>query len=67
MGVLHRIVEKSGAWYAYGGEKIGQGKDNTREFLKENPDTAREIEMKIREAVGIAGGMPHSAEAAEAD
>ena len=67
MGVLHRIVEKSGAWYAYGGEKIGQGKDNTREFLRENPDTAREIEMKIREAVGIAGGMPHSAEAAEAD
>jgi recombination protein RecA len=67
LGVLHRIVEKSGAWYAYNGEKIGQGKDNTREFLRENPDTAREIEMKIREAVGIAGGMPLSAEAAEAD
>jgi len=67
LGVLHRIVEKSGAWYAYNGEKIGQGKDNTREFLKENPETARQIEMKIREAIGIAGGMPHSAEAAEAD
>ena len=40
LGVLHRIVEKSGAWYAYKGEKIGQGKDNTREFLKDNPDTA---------------------------
>jgi recombination protein RecA len=66
LGVLHRIVEKSGAWYAYRGEKIGQGKDNTREFLKENADTAREIEAKIREAVGIAGGMPQ-AEAAEAD
>ena len=67
LGVLHRIVEKSGAWYAYKGEKIGQGKDNTREFLKDNPDTAREIEAKIREVVGIAGGMPQSAEAAQAD
>ena len=58
MGVIHRIVEKSGAWYAYNGEKIGQGKDNTREFLKDNPAIAEEIERKIREAVGIAGGMP---------
>src|ERR1700692_2522615 len=65
MGVNHRIVEKSGAWYAYKGEKIGQGKDNTREFLRENPAMANEIEMKIREAVGIAGGMPQApAEAA---
>ena len=53
MGVNHRIVEKSGAWYAYKGEKIGQGKDNARDFLKENPDVAREIENRIREAVGI--------------
>jgi recombination protein RecA len=58
LGVVHRIVEKSGAWYAYNGEKIGQGKDNSREFLKENPAVAEEIERKIREAVGIAGGMP---------
>jgi recombination protein RecA len=58
LGVIHRIVEKSGAWYAYNGEKIGQGKDNSREFLKENPAIAEEIERKIREAVGIAGGMP---------
>jgi recombination protein RecA len=69
LGVLHRIVEKSGAWYAYGGEKIGQGKDNTREFLRENPKIAHEIEARIRDAVGIAGGMPQApeAEAAEAD
>jgi len=68
LGVLHRIVEKSGAWYAYNGEKIGQGKDNTREFLRENAGTADEIERKIRDAVGIAGGMPDAgAEAAEAD
>jgi recombination protein RecA len=67
MGVLHRIVEKSGAWYAYNGEKIGQGKDNTREFLKDNPDTAAEIEAKIRQAVGVVGGMPQAPDAAEAD
>src|ERR1043165_4541116 len=67
MGVNHRIVEKSGAWFAYKGEKIGQGKDNTREFLKENPETAHEIETKIREAIGIVGGMPQAPEAAQAD
>jgi recombination protein RecA len=68
LGVTHRIVEKSGAWYSYNGEKIGQGKDNSREYLKENPKIAQEIEAKIREAVGIAGGMPVVAqEAAEAD
>jgi recombination protein RecA len=70
LGVLHRVVEKSGAWYAYGGEKIGQGKDNTREFLREHPEMAEEIEAKIRAAVGVAGGMPRApepAEAAEAD
>jgi len=70
LGVQHRIIEKSGAWYAYKGEKIGQGKDNTREFLKENPAMADEIEARIREAVGIAGGMPvdhGEAGAAEAD
>lgn len=54
LGVVHHIVEKSGAWYAYGGEKIGQGRDNAKEFLKENPDIAREIENKIREASGVA-------------
>jgi len=67
LGVAHRIVEKSGAWFAYKGEKIGQGKDNTREFLKENEALAQEIEQKIREAVGIAGGMPQAAEAAEGE
>ncbi|MBI3560116.1 MAG: recombinase RecA [Gammaproteobacteria bacterium] len=42
------IIEKSGAWYSYAGERIGQGKDNTRQFLKERPDLAKEIETKIR-------------------
>ncbi|MDP1693334.1 MAG: recombinase RecA [Burkholderiaceae bacterium] len=53
MGVNARILDKSGAWYAYNGEKIGQGKDNAREFLRENPDIAFEIENKVRESVGI--------------
>ena len=53
MGANARIIDKSGAWYAYNGEKIGQGKDNAREFLKENADLAREIENKVREAMGV--------------
>jgi recombination protein RecA len=53
LGVQHKLVEKSGAWYAYKGNKIGQGKDNAREYLRENPEIAREIENKIREAVGV--------------
>ncbi len=54
LGVLHKFVEKAGAWYAYNGEKIGQGKDNSREYLREHPAIAAEIENKIREAVGVA-------------
>jgi recombination protein RecA len=57
-GVLHRILEKSGAWYTYGRDRIGQGKDNTRDYLKENPQIAREIEAKIRAALGVGGGEP---------
>jgi recombination protein RecA len=53
MGVEARVVEKSGAWYAYNGEKIGQGKDNAREFLRENAELAVEIENKVRESLGI--------------
>ncbi len=53
MGVNARVLEKSGSWYAYNGEKIGQGKDNAREFLRENTELAIEIENKVREAMGI--------------
>jgi recombination protein RecA len=53
MGVTGRVLEKSGAWYAYNGEKIGQGKDNAREFLRENPELAIEVENKVRAAMGI--------------
>jgi len=63
MGVNARIIEKSGAWYAYNGEKIGQGRDNAREFLRENAELAHEIENKVRESLGI----PLINEAAEAE
>ena len=59
MGVIAKVIEKSGAWYAYQGEKIGQGRDNAREFLRENEALAFEIENKVRESLGIpllAGG-----------
>ncbi|MBT7307552.1 MAG: recombinase RecA [Gammaproteobacteria bacterium] len=49
LGVEQGIVKKSGAWYSYGSERIGQGKDNVRQFLKEHPDMAREIEQQVRE------------------
>ena len=64
LGVAHRIVEKSGAWYGYGKERIGQGKDNAREYLKEHPEVAQEIEGKIRAALGVGGGAAAAAEEA---
>jgi len=51
LGVKHGFVEKSGAWYSYNGERIGQGKDNVRNFLKENPEIAADIEARIRAEV----------------
>ena len=63
LGVAHKLVDKSGAWYAYNGEKIGQGKDNAREFLKEHPEIAHEIEAKVRAAVGVNNPMADEDEA----
>jgi recombination protein RecA len=53
LGVAQKFIDKAGAWYSYNGERIGQGKDNVREYLKEHPELAREIENRVREAVGI--------------
>jgi recombination protein RecA len=66
LGVNHGIVEKSGAWYSYKKDRIGQGKDNAREYLKENPAIAGEIEARIREKVGIGNPAATAAAAAEA-
>jgi recombination protein RecA len=54
MGVDRKIVDKSGAWFSYGGERIGQGRDASRDYLKDHPVVAREIETKIREAAKLA-------------
>ncbi|MFI0154476.1 recombinase RecA [Streptomyces lydicus] len=53
MGVEHGFIRKSGAWYTYEGDQLGQGKENARNFLKDNPDLANEIEKKIKEKLGI--------------
>jgi len=58
LGVKHDIVEKSGAWYSYGEERIGQGKENVREFLKQNPDIAGEIDARLRALLLPAKGAP---------
>src|ERR1041385_532584 len=62
IGVLHGVLEKSGAWYIYNGDRLGQGKDNSRDFRKETPAVASEIEGKIREKAGATGAAPKAAE-----
>jgi recombination protein RecA len=65
LGVQAGIVEKSGAWYAYKKDRIGQGKDNAREYLKEHPELAAELEAKIRAKLGIANPANPAAAAPE--
>ena len=66
IGVNLGVLEKSGAWYVYNGDRLGQGKDNARDFLKENPQLAREIEAKIRDKAGVkAAAAPAPAAPAE--
>jgi recombination protein RecA len=57
MGVDQGIVRKSGAWYTYEGDQLGQGKEKARQFLKENPDVANEIEKRIKEKLDIGPKM----------
>jgi recombination protein RecA len=54
LAVEKRIVEKSGAWFAYGGERLGQGRENAKQFLKENPEVRRTIEERVRRELGLA-------------
>jgi recombination protein RecA len=53
LGVEQAIVRKAGAWYTYDGDQLGQGKENARNYLRDNPDIANEIEKKIKEKLGI--------------
>jgi len=55
LGVTHKVIEKSGAWYSYGGDRIGQGRENAKRFLHENPAILNEIEIKLRALLGIDG------------
>jgi len=66
LGVEHEVLDKSGAWFAYKKDRIGQGKDNAREYLKEHPELAAEIEAKIREKAGVASPTRAPVAAAEA-
>lgn len=65
MGVQHNIVDKAGSWFSYKGQKIGQGKENTRIFLKEHPDMANEIDTKLRTLLLKKIGAAPLAEVAE--
>ncbi len=65
LGVEAKVVEKSGAWYSYSGERIGQGKDNARQYLRERPELAHEIENKVRAHLGVPALPPLQGAAAE--
>ena len=60
LGIEHKIVDKTGAWFSYGDLRIGEGSENAKEFLRDNPDVAAEIEVKIREKLGIGPVEPPS-------
>jgi recombination protein RecA len=53
MGVTHNVVEKSGSWFSYKGERIGQGRENVRQFLKDNPDMRAKIDVELRKVLGL--------------
>jgi recombination protein RecA len=65
IGVEHGLVRKSGAWYTYEGDQLGQGKENARAFLRDNPDLADEIEKKIKEKLGIGATLDADLSAAD--
>jgi len=56
LGVAHKLIEKAGAWYSYNGDRIGQGKEKVRQFLKDNPDIAADIEHKLRDMLLLKPG-----------
>ncbi len=61
LAVEKRIVEKSGTWFAFNGERLGQGRENVKQFLKDNPDTFRNIEDKVRKELGLTREVEHAA------
>jgi recombination protein RecA len=67
LAVLHNIVDKSGAWYSYSGERIGQGRENVRAFLKENKDVFARVDGELRKKLGISGKAPDDVPPVPAD
>jgi len=66
LGVAQNIIEKSGSWFSYKGERIGQGRENARQFLKDNADIRQTIDSELRKALGLTKADPAAAAAAEA-
>jgi len=66
LGVANKVVEKSGAWFSYSGERLGQGRENSKQTLKDNPELLRRIETEVRKALGIAGPVGEGEPEAEA-
>jgi recombination protein RecA len=68
MGVTHNVIEKSGSWLSYGGERIGQGRENARQFLKDNPDVKAKIDRECRVKLGLVktAGAPAATEKTDA-
>jgi recombination protein RecA len=67
LGVAQNLVEKSGSWFSYKGERIGQGRENARQFLKDNPDIRLTIDTELRKALGLVKDPAAAAAAATAD
>jgi len=66
LGVANKLVDKSGAWFSYGDLRLGQGRENARRFLKDNPDLADEIDAKLRQSLGLGGGRKRRSPESEA-
>jgi recombination protein RecA len=64
LGVVNNVVEKSGSWFSFGGERIGQGRENAKQFLREHPDAAAKLDASLRRALGLTGTAEHATEAA---
>src|SRR5919201_1047010 len=65
LGVAHNLIEKSGSWFSYKGDRIGQGRENARQFLKDNPDIRQALDTELRKALGLTKGEPEGAAASE--
>ena len=64
LGVAHNLIEKSGSWFSYKGERIGQGRENAKQFLKDNPDIRQQLDTDLRKALGLIKAEPVNGEAA---